>query len=411
MKRMLSLISAVIALGGMAFAQSQPKISPQSIVVNPVPTELQVKVSLDKAGENPGYQIGEAIKISVTVNQDAYVYLFSVHSDGNIDMILPNKLSGGLEFLKAGEVRSFPTNAYRLNVAGPAGQDKVLAVASLRQLNYTDLVQYVSGANFASAKVTGQDNFARALSIIVTPVPATDWTTNIAYFQVLQTPVVVTPPANTGNVQINAITGANVYVDGQLAGQAPINLNIVAGRHVIRVSAPNYRDYSAVVNVVAGRSGTIEANLVAVATNGTLQVNGPRGANVYVDGQLVGQAPLNLNNITPGRHVVRVLLDGYREFSQVAQVAVGQNTVVNAQLVAIPREGQVKIQSNFAGAEVFINGNRVARTGPDGSVNVTNLPAGTYELVMLAPGYKVFVTTFTVAGGQVTNVLAQLNRI
>ncbi len=194
---------ALLALStAPAMAQSTPKISPQSIVVNPVPTELQVKVTVNKSGENPLYRIGEQIQLSVNVNQDAYVYLFSVHSDGNIDIILPNKLSGGSTFMKAGETRQFPaTNAsFRFSVDGPTGQDKVLAVAAKRQLDISEIARFQAGQQFASAQVTGQNNFARALSIVVEPVPAQDWTTNVAFFQVgtavaqvPQPPVVVNP--------------------------------------------------------------------------------------------------------------------------------------------------------------------------------------------------------------------------
>jgi hypothetical protein len=169
-----------------AFAQSTPVVRPQAVIVNPVETQLQTSVSVDRGNNNPIYNIGERIRISVSVNQDAYVYVFSIHSDGVIDLILPNRLSGGNQFLRANETRTFPPAGanYQLTVDGPAGQDKILAVASKRQLNLSEITSFKNNQPFASVNVQGQDNLARALAVVVTPVPANDWVTSYTQFQV-----------------------------------------------------------------------------------------------------------------------------------------------------------------------------------------------------------------------------------
>jgi hypothetical protein len=178
-----------------AFAQSTPIVRPQAVIVNPVETQLQTTVSVDRGNNNPVYNIGERIKISVSVNQDAYVYVFSIHSDGVIDLILPNRLSGGNQFLRANETRTFPPSGanYQLTVDGPAGQDKILAVASKRQLNLGELTSFKSNQPFANVTVQGQDNLARALAVVVTPVPSTDWVTSYTQFQVRGGGLVNTP--------------------------------------------------------------------------------------------------------------------------------------------------------------------------------------------------------------------------
>ena len=336
------LSTATLALvGTVAFGQSSPQISPQSIIVNPVQPDLAVSVRVDKPGENPTYNIGEKIKISVSVNQDAYVYLFSVHSDGEIDLILPNKLSGGNELLRAGETRTFPPQGggYTLDVAPPAGQDKVLAVASKRPLNLQEIASFKGNQPFATSNVKGQDNLARALSIVVTPVPASDWVTGIAYFQVQGGRAVVTPQPQTGAIQVVSRQGANVFLDGQLVGQAPITINTTPGRHTIKVSLDGYRDFEGSINVVAGRT-----------------------------------------------------------------------TVLTAALQAIPQEGTLIVRSNVQNARVFINGQEVGRINASGSLSIANLPAGTHEVVVLSPGYRAFVQQFNINAGQVTSVFANLFR-
>jgi hypothetical protein len=107
-----ALLSAAFALfSGIAFAQSAPVVSPQGIVVNPTPTELKVQVAVNKAGVNPLYNEGEELKVSVSVNQDAYVYVFNVAADNSVNVLLPNGFPGGRQpFLRGGETRTFPAN-------------------------------------------------------------------------------------------------------------------------------------------------------------------------------------------------------------------------------------------------------------------------------------------------------------
>jgi Domain of unknown function (DUF4384) len=212
-----------IVLGSLTLALSSafatPQISPQSIIVNPVPTDLSVNVSVDRAGSNPVYNIGDSIRVNVSVSDNAYVYLFSVHADGQIDQILPNRLSGGSQFLRAGETRTFPPagGAYTLSVDGPSGQDKVLAVASKRQLDTSEIASFKGNQPFATSSIQGQDNLARALSIVVQPVPASDWVTAVTYFQV-QPQYGSAAPAPRNNTTTTTVTttisveyGLNVY--------------------------------------------------------------------------------------------------------------------------------------------------------------------------------------------------------
>ena len=178
MKRLIGLLF----MGLVAYAQ--PRISPQGIIVNPVPTDLQVKTWVDKdpsGSGSPAYLIGENIVVYAQVNQDAYVYLFNINADGKIDLILPNPYDRD-NFLRAGQVKSFPPRGarYTLTVSGPEGLDRVLAVASKRPLSLAEIADVQSG----NVRVQGAENLARALSIVVTPVPSGEWVSGVAYFRV-----------------------------------------------------------------------------------------------------------------------------------------------------------------------------------------------------------------------------------
>lgn len=171
-------------------ALATPRLSAQSIIVNPVPTTLaaQVWVDRDPSGtRTPGYRLGDTIRLGVTVNEDAYVYLFSVDPSGSVDQILPNRLGAG-NYVRAGEVRTFPSrnDNFQFNVSGGPGLNKVLVVASRRQLNLSELSSFQAGQPFAEVRPQGTQRLAQALSIVVNPVaqpiPQQDWISDTAFF-------------------------------------------------------------------------------------------------------------------------------------------------------------------------------------------------------------------------------------
>jgi hypothetical protein len=165
----------------------QLDIGTRSIIVNPVPSDLNVNLELDRRGSNPIYRAGEPIRISLSTNRDAYVYLFSVQADGRINLILPNRLSGGNEFLRAGELRTFPSPGarYQLTIAPPFGQAQVLAVAAPRPLNIQEIASFERGGQFADVRVQGSqfaDAIARA--IVVEEIPSNQWVTSTKFYRV-----------------------------------------------------------------------------------------------------------------------------------------------------------------------------------------------------------------------------------
>ncbi|UBV42908.1 DUF4384 domain-containing protein [Deinococcus taeanensis] len=183
-------VSLLGTLGAPAFAA--PKLSAQSIIVNPVPTSLSVNLSVDRdpsGNLTPVYRVGDAIRIRATVNEDAYVYLFNINPDGTTDQILPNHLSG-THFVRAGQTRTFPApgDHFVFNVSGPRGVNKVLVIASRTPLNLDELSSYRAGEAFATVQPQTQGGLAQALSIVVNPVeqpiPQQNWTSDTVRYSV-----------------------------------------------------------------------------------------------------------------------------------------------------------------------------------------------------------------------------------
>lgn len=384
-------------------------INPQGIVVNPEPS-FNVDVRLDRGGSVPSYQIGENITISVTVNADAWIYLFNVRSDGEVVQILPNDLDaeGRNNWLQAGQTKSFPPpNAgYRFEIDGPAGLDKVIAVASREQLNTRTLVNFTEGEYMFSSNI-GESGFASALSIIVSPLPRNNWVTDTAHFWV------GSPPAQptTGTVTIESTpANAAVYVDGNYIGRSPVSYTARGGTYNVRVEANGYQTWSQSVTIRNGQHNGIHANLNAVRQTGTVSFHSaPQGARVYVNGDYIGTTPLNNRTYDTGTYTARFERDGYNSASVTFTVSADSRQTVNGSLQA--QSGNLRIRANVGGAQVYLDGVHQG-TIPSGSgvLDLTGLSEGTYELVVVAPGFNTYTGTVRINAGSTAEVRVQQTR-
>ncbi|MCX7801644.1 MAG: PEGA domain-containing protein [Meiothermus ruber] len=407
MKRIFSTTLGLLLAGS---ALAAPELSPQGIIVNPVPTDLQVRVWVNKDPSktgNPVYQIGERIQVSVQVNQDAYVYIFSVKSTGEIGLILPNAFDQN-NFLRAGETRTFPpaTGArYALEVAGPEGQDRVLAVASRQPLSLAQIADIQTGR----VNLQGADNLARALSIVVTPLPQQDWVSNVAFFIVGRaavTPVQPVQPA-TGTLSVNSSpAGAQVLVEGRVVGNTPLSLVLRPGRVDIELRLGGYQTFRTSAQIRPGETTVVNANLVPVVQNGLLQINSnPQGAQVLLNGRVVGNTPLNLT-VQPGRYDLELRLNGYQNFRASLSVGSGQTVPVNATLQAL--RGTLEVYTNVE-ARIFLDGREVGQTR-GGFLRLEELEGGSVQVVALAPGYRVALRDVRVEAGRTQQVRLELTQ-
>lgn len=182
------LIIGALLLSPFALA-NRVEISPQAIVVNPAPS-FDVDVWVDRAPDGrgtPEYAVGEPIRVGVRTEEAGYVYLFSVSASGEIVQILPNRMSPGQgEFLAAGETRYFPPTGanYTFDVGGPSGLAKVIAISSRQPLDTRTLASFRSESDFLATSQLGEEGFARALAIVVLPLPQESWVTATAQFHV-----------------------------------------------------------------------------------------------------------------------------------------------------------------------------------------------------------------------------------
>ena len=274
---------ALVSSGLLSSALARPLISAQSIIVNPIETALKVRVYTDRdpsGSSTPGYNVGDKIRLFVQPNQNAYIYLFNVDPSGKVDMVLPNRYSGGQNYVKANQVKAFPASndpfTFDIGNEGGYGVNKVLALASKKPLNLNDIARFQtqsssSAGGFAEVQITGEANLARALSIVVTPIPQDSWVSDTAFYTVLggtssnNTPAPQPAPSQGttyGSVNIvTNVTGAEIFINDRRYGRAPTTVaDLAPGTYKVTVRARGFNDYTVTVTVQSTQTATVTAN-------------------------------------------------------------------------------------------------------------------------------------------------------
>lgn len=146
-------------------------------------------------------------------------------------------------------------------------------------------------------------------------------------------------------------------------------------------------------------------------TLGTYKVrinSNAKGADLYVDGRLVGQVPGEFK-IPFGKHSFKLIAPGYVDQEQVFKITSNVSMSINMipgaapiQTVAPVSEYKVSITSNVNNADIFIDGVLKAKTPA-----VILLQTGNYNLKVKAAGYADAVQQLAVTADTAYNVTLQ----
>jgi hypothetical protein len=138
-----------------------------------------------------------------------------------------------------------------------------------------------------------------------------------------------------GSLEVRSFPpGAEVSIGGQVAGKTPLTIPLAAGSHDVGLSMPGFTSARKTVLVQDGKRSEFELTLPEVRV-GSLSIQSlPPGAQVAIDGQVVGVTPLK-KEFKPGSYSLSLRLEGYRRVDRVASVdnALQTEVVVPLELV------------------------------------------------------------------------------
>lgn len=177
------------------------------------------------------------------------------------------------------------------------------------------------------------------------------------------------PNPTTGTISVSSTPGgAYIYLDGSYEGVTPYSgsyliHNIAAGSHTVTIKLSGYQDSTVPVTVQGGGVATVSVPLNPVTPStetGTLEItSNPTGANVYINNEYKGIAPLTVT-LNAGEYTVKFQMTGYTDSSVTATVNAGGTSSVQGSLVPVssPTQSGIPFISIVAaviiGAAAFI---------------------------------------------------------
>jgi hypothetical protein len=175
-------------------------------------------------------------------------------------------------------------------------------------------------------------------------------------------------PADFGTLKVVSMTpDALVFIDGAAVGKVPVDKKIAAGEHLVVVRLQNFKDFEQKVRVEAGQASTVTAQLKKV---GRLRVlSTPIGADVYVNGKLLGKTPVD-EEVEVGDAIVRIEAPGFQPYQETIEIKGGEDTKTLAPELAIAGKSESELASEQRSLSSF-----GARTLPRGR-STTDFSAG-----------------------------------
>jgi len=165
-------------------------------------------------------------------------------------------------------------------------------------------------------------------------------------------PAAAEPPATRGRLLVRSVpAGARVMISGRARGTTPATVRDLAfGTYNVTVSREGYRTRMQRVTVsrsVPARDITVELvratpppPTAPAATTGSVYIDTrPSGAQVTIDGRMVGTAPMRVPDLAPGAHTIRLDLAGHKSLTTTVVVRAGQQVPVRVSLEVLADGG------------------------------------------------------------------------
>ena len=202
----------------------------------------------------------------------------------------------------------------------------------------------------------------------------------------------ITLTPNWGTVQVASVPeGATIYVDGEATAiTTPGKVDILAGEHEVSLHLEGHKVARQRIVIAAEQMDTLET-LTLVQADATLRINSrPRNAGVTLNGEFVGQTPLELAVKSNTNYRVEAILQGYERA---------------AQTIKLPRSGERQVDFSLARQMGKINvavqptDARLTVDGKASDLGLITLPTREHRIVISKPGFADYQTTITPKSG------------
>jgi formylglycine-generating enzyme required for sulfatase activity/archaellum component FlaG (FlaF/FlaG flagellin family) len=178
-------------------------------------------------------------------------------------------------------------------------------------------------------------------------------------------------------------TGAAVFIDGEAVGKTPIdNLSVEAGEHTLKLAAERYLPLAQALSVT-GRQLPQQYSLALSPGWADITVSSePAGADVLVDGEIVGQTPASVE-ILQGDRQLMLQKAAFAPWQQGLAIKAGEAQDLGTVTLS-PANGLLTLSSVPSGANVTVDGEFRGQT----PLEVELSPGRSHRLNLSRAGYR-----------------------
>lgn len=176
---------------------------------------------------------------------------------------------------------------------------------------------------------------------------------------------------------------ADVYVDGKNVGKTPyVSKKISRGTHRVELKKDRYNSVVKVVKIRAGETNNELENVSLVPKElkfGALTINStPDGADIAVDGKVMGKTPMTMSDLLIGNHSVILNHSGYFSLTEHVVVIENDTIVMNVELI---KGQEIMISTDKKKDKIFVDGKLLGLSPLN-----TILTVGSHDLVVVRGG-------------------------
>ncbi|MBX7245577.1 MAG: PEGA domain-containing protein [Candidatus Sumerlaeaceae bacterium] len=258
----VTMLGLILAAGSTVWGQSQ-----RGLVAGDLPS-FDAWVNMNARN----YDVGERARVSFSVTEDAYVFIFVRDPRGEERQIFPNFYEQN-NYVRRNERRTIPGGNYQLMVTGPPGPNVVTLVAVKRNQSWFGEYKRFSSSNpypsisggataLANRARTAESSGASKRGLVAGPIPAAD---NVATASVEYRVYGGGGGGGYRRGSLDVVTspnGATVTLNGEYMGRTPLERDdLAAGTYRIKVERRGYWDMERSLTIEAGQKRKVRINM------------------------------------------------------------------------------------------------------------------------------------------------------
>jgi len=316
---LILLLLAVPLFPVTALSQDQePK--PQGIIPEPgSKPDLEVTISTNKSL----YQPREEVVISYEVSQTAYLYLYSIDTEGKVTLLFPNRYDNKNKVNPGkGEL---PGRGYSFLTGKEEGREYLQMIASKVELPVfsTPESDDSQSSPFLNLATNPKEFETTTEKQINETTPPRSWDTDWVSMEVTR---------KTARLSISSTpTNARIYIDGDFAGTTPDAFDVRPGQRDLKLLLGTDLKWEGKVNAEANQVKNVTAELERVNYSSILIKSNPSGAEITINGNYRGETPRRIS-VESGEIDVKLEKNGYRIWREEIRLFPGETRTIEAGL-------------------------------------------------------------------------------